>query len=133
MFVSDLNNKVYSCLNLYLQAINNSNSYKELEKCLRGFMNLMCKLPYGTPKCSQWKDAFKGKGSYVTLLNIIKFHNVRVVSFETGELLDRDSSVAYVESKLTKYKGNYWKFHELLKATIKANNFDLKKSIESQK
>jgi hypothetical protein len=133
VFKSDLYKIVYYPLQNALTSIKKAEYYKELECALRRFMNLMCKLPYATPKCSQWKDAFKGKGSYVTLLNIIKFHNVKVVNYETGELLDRDSSIAYVESKLAEYKGQYWRFHELLKATIKANNFDLKKSIESQK
>lgn len=131
VYISDLYGKVYVKLDLALSKIMHANNYKELEDDLKFFMKIMCKLPYDTPKCSQWKDAFKGKGSYVTLLNICKFHNVNVVSYETGELLDRDSSVAYVENKLAEYKGNYWKFHELLKATIKANNFDLKKSIEN--
>ena len=133
VFKSELKGKVYDRLDCLLVKIKYAKNYTELEDALKFFMRMMCKLPYETPKCSQWKDAFKGKGSYVTLLNIVKFHNVRVVSYETGELLDRDSSIAYVESKLTEYKGQYWKFHELLKATIKANNFDLKKSIESQK
>ena len=133
VYKSELHGKVYSKLNCALTRVKYAKDYTELEKELKFFMSIMCKLPYGTTKCSQWKDAFKGKGAYVTLLNIIKFHDVKVVSYETGELLDRDSSVAYVENKLTKYKGQYWRFHELLKATIKANNFDLKKSIESQK
>lgn len=133
IFISDLNDKIFYPLRNILMLINEVDTYYKLEQALKSFMNIMCKLPYDTPKCSQWKVAFKGKGSYVTLLNIIKFHNVNVVSYETGILLDRDSSIAYVQNKLTEYKGQYWRFHELLKATIKANNFDLKKSIESQK
>lgn len=133
IFLADLNTRVYQRLNGYLLAIKMSSNYDMLENNLKLFMNVMCKLPYETSKCSQWKDAFKGKGAYVTLLNIVKFHGVRVVSYETGELLNRDDSVAYVESKLVDYKGQYWKFHELLKATIAANNFDLKTSIQSQK
>ena len=92
----------------------------------------MVKLPYDTPKCSKWKDAFKGKGAYVTLLNIAKFHDVRIISYETGELLNRDDSVDYVESKLSAYRNQYWRFHELLKATIEANDFDLNRSIVNQ-
>ncbi len=133
VFKSDLTVKVYNKLYAALAKINYVNNYKELEDALKYFMNLMVKLPYNTPKCSQWKDAFKGKGSYVTLLNIVKWHGVNVVSYETGEILNMYDSIAYVERKLKDYKGKYWKFHQLLKETIKVNNFDLKKSIESQK
>jgi hypothetical protein len=133
VFVSDLHGRVYGKLECALSKIKYANNYKELEDSLKIFMGIMVKLPYNTPKCSQWKDAFKGIGAYKTLNNIVKHHGVVLTNYETGEILNRDESIAYIESLLTKYKGNYWKFHELLKATIKANNFDLKKSIESQK
>lgn len=133
VFIRDLNNKVYSKLEFALSAINNSASYTMLEDKLKLFMFAMCKLPYETPKCPLWKDAFKGKGAYVTLLNIIKFHGVTVQNYETGEILNRDESISYVESLLDTYRGQYWKFHELLKATIELNNFDLKQSIDSQR
>lgn len=132
VFVRDLNDKVYSKIENELNRMENASGYTALERCLKSFMRVMIKLPYDTPKCSQFKDAFKGKGAYVTLLNIAKFHNVNVISYETGELLNRDDSVAYVESKLEEYRGEYWRFHELLKATIVANNFDLQRSIASQ-
>ena len=93
----------------------------------------MVKLPADTPKCSDWKDAFKGNGAFKTLNNICKHHNCVVQNYETGEILDTYGSVAYIESLIDTYRGSYWKFHELLKATIELNNFDLSKSIESQK
>ena len=133
VFMTDLNIKVYNKLESWLNAIKYSNSYSALETSLKSFMNVMCKLPADTPKCPQWKTAFKGKGAYVTLLNLCKFHGVTVQNYETGERLDRDRSIAYVESLLNTYKANeYWKFHELLKATIELNNFNLNKSIETQ-
>ena len=97
-------------------------------------MKHMCKLSDYTPKCKQWKTAFKGKGAYLTLLNIVKFHGCEVINYETAEVLDRDDSVAYIENLLDTYHpSEYWKFHELLKATIKFNKFDLAKSIQEQK
>lgn len=132
VFVKDLYVKVYNPLNFALGMIKDSKDYATLEKKFDVFVGLMVKLPYETTKCSEWKDAFKGKGAYLTLLNIIKFHDVTVQSYETGELLDRDESVAYVESLLDTYKGAYWKYHELLKKAISDNNFDLKESITSQ-
>ena len=132
VFVKDLNVKVYDRLERILTAINNFVDYKKLEFDLKNFMYSMPKLPAETPKCSEWKDAFKGLGAYKTLNNIVKHHGCVVENYETGEILNRDDSVAYIESLVDKYCGEYWRFHELLKATIELNKFDLRKSIETQ-
>lgn len=133
VFISDLNTRVYNKLDMALSEIKNAGNYTMLTKKLRAFVCIMPKLPYNTAKCSQWKDAFKGKGAYLTLQNIIKFHGVTVQNYETGELLDRDASVAYVDSLLDTYSGSYWRFHEALKAAIALNNFDLQTSIIAQR
>ena len=133
VFVKDLNARIYNKLERILTEINNATDYNTLEMILKTFICCAPKLPYETPKCSEWKDAFKGNGAYKTLNNIVKHHGVVVQNYETGEILDRDGSVAYIESLVETYKGQYWKYHELLKATIEMNNFDLRESIEAQK
>lgn len=133
VFVKDLSTKVYYPLEDALCEIGYCKDYTELEKALKNFNKLINKLPYDTPKCNTWKDAFKGIGGYKTLLNLCKHHNIVVQNYETKEILDRDASVAYVESLLDVYNGEYWKYHELLKATIELNNFNLRDSIEKQK
>lgn len=133
VFLTDLQENVFSPLEKALNCIETATTYNGLYNALKYFMSNMSKLPNETPKCPQWKDAFKGKGAYVTLLNIVKFHNVKVTDFKTGKVYDRDQSIDYIYSLLSEYKGEYWRFHELLKTTIKQNQFDLRKSIESQK
>lgn len=132
VFVKDLDEKVYNKLDRALTEICIACNCKELEFALRKFVEIAPKLPYETPKFSEWKDAFKGLGAYKTLNNIVKHHGCVVQNYETGEILDRDGSVAYIESLVKTYKGQYWRFHELLKATIELNNFDLQKSIDAQ-
>lgn len=129
VFYHELDQKVYGGLNFALIKIDRCTNYYELEIALKTFIRHMVKLPSTTPKCSEWKDAFKGKGAYLTLMNIVKFHNCVVQNYETKEMLNKYESVDYIESLLDKYDGAYWKFHELLKATIDINNFDLKESI----
>lgn len=133
VFVKDLEFKVFRNLKFCLETIDNTANYRQLEEAFGLFLKYMPKLPYETPKCSVWKDAFKGKGGFLTLLNIVKFHNVVVRNYETQELLDREGSISYIKSLLDLYKGEYWKFHELLKETIRINGFDLSKSIEQQR
>lgn len=130
VYIRDLNTKVYFPLTAALNALQRAKTYLELELKLKVFMKEMCKLPHNTPKCSQWKDAFKGKGAYVTLLNIVKFHGVNVID-NMGKPLDTCGSVAYIESLLDEYDGEYWRFHQMLKAEIARNNFDLTDSIRS--
>lgn len=131
VFIDDLECRIFNVLNANLYVITISKNYIELEYNLIAFMKHMCKLPDYTPKCEQWKTAFKGKGAYLTLLNIVKFHGCKVINYETAEVLNRDDSVAYIENLLDTYHSKeYWKFHELLKATIKFNKFDLVKSIQ---
>lgn len=131
VFIDDLKYRIFNVLNADLYVITISKNYIDLKYNLTAFMKHMCKLPDYTPKCEQWKTAFKGKGAYLTLLNIVKFHGCEVINYETAEVLDRDDSVAYIENLLDTYHPyEYWKFHELLKATIKFNKFDLVKSIQ---
>ena len=131
VFIDDLEYRIFNVLNADLYVITISKNYIDLKYNLTAFMKHMCKLPDYTPKCEQWKTAFKGKGAYLTLLNIVKFHGCEVINYETAEVLDRDDSVAYIENLLDTYRpSEYWKFHELLKATIKFNKFDLVKSIQ---
>lgn len=131
VLIDDLEYRIFNVLNADLYVITISKNYIDLKYNLTAFMKHMCKLPDYTPKCEQWKTAFKGKGAYLTLLNIVKFHGCEVINYETAEVLDRDDSVAYIENLLDTYHPyEYWKFHELLKATIKFNKFDLVKSIQ---
>lgn len=134
VFLSDLNGTVYTGLENIRDKVESCYTYDGLEFWLKRFVNNMVELPKDTPKEEQWKTAFKGKGAYLTLLNIIKFHGVTVRNYETWQLLNREASISYVEGLLDTYHPNeYWKFHELLKKTIELNHFDLQKSIETQR
>ena len=133
VLLTDVSVTVFKPLEKALSELKYSRNYKQLRENLIAFMDVMVKLPYETPKCSAFKDAYKGRGGYMSLNNIIKFGGVKVQNYETGEILDREASLAYIDSLLEIYKNDYWKYHELLKAVIELNNFDLRKSIESQK
>lgn len=127
--VEDINRIVYAPLNESLMDLKGCTRYDNLYFWLCDFMKFMPELEYGTPKCGTWHDAFKAKGAYVTLLNIIKFHNVTINGMNVYDSID------FVENytKELEAKGELWRLHTFLKDVIKENNFDLKKSIESQK
>ena len=83
------------------------------------------KLPFETPKCAVFKDAFKGIGGFESLKNGIRFHGL-VLEGCTNKY---DSERRLYELLNREYKNEVWRFHQLLVDTIAYNNFDLKKSI----
>lgn len=78
------------------------------------------KLPFETPKCKEWKNAYKGAGSYYTLMNMVKFHNCRA-----NGMYGLDG-VYFIEMLTDQYgeAGEYYKLFAFLKKTIKDNHFD---------
>ena len=78
------------------------------------------KLPFETPKCKEWKNAYKGAGSYYTLMNMVKFHNCRV-----NGMYGLDG-VHFIEMLTDQHgeAGEYYKLFAFLKKTIENNHFD---------
>jgi len=129
VLVKDLDAKVYGNI---LNGIANvkiaakEGSYRDIELAFRDFMN-QCynKLPYDTTKCAVFKDAFKGAGSYYSLQNLIRFHNVVL-----KDGYDKYGSEIVLNDLLNgEYKNETWRFHNLLVDTIVLNKFDLRMSI----
>lgn len=140
IFVEDLNKYVYypqksNFADVKRVVINIRNhhsmtfSYKDLYRVLRKFCANMYKLPNETPKCKEWKDAFKGEGSYYTLMNLIKFHGCRVPGVK-GNMMSLKDSLADVENAVEQYRGLYYKLFAYMKYVIKANNFDFNKRMK---
>lgn len=140
IFVEDLNKYVYypqksNFADVKQVVINIRNhhsmtfSYKNLYRVLRKFCANMYKLPNETPKCKEWKDAFKGEGSYYTLMNLIKFHGCRVPGVK-GNMMSLKDSLADVENAVEQYRGLYYKLFAYMKYVIKANNFDFNKRMK---
>ena len=83
------------------------------------------KLPYETPKCATFKDAYKGIGSFESLKNLIRFHEVVLDGCDNKYDSERE---LYRILKNTP-NSEVWRFHNLLVSTIELNKFDLRKSI----
>lgn len=126
IFVDDIYQKVYGPLNAVLYSMHNAvecnESYTYLYLVLREFVRLakQYKLSFNTPKCKEWKNAYKGAGSYYTLMNMVKFHNCRV-----NGMYGLDA-VNFIEMLTDQHEtnGEYYKLFAFLKKTIKDNHFD---------
>lgn len=88
------------------------------------FMQYHKKLPKDTPKCAAWKDAYKGAGSYYTLLNLVRFHGCGIYHDEYKFTLRGESACKYIEEKRMEYQDEYWRMFALLKKVINDNNFN---------
>ena len=130
VFCDDLRSKVYYPLEYKLQQIKRSKDYGRLYVTLKTFMRDMIDLPFETPKCKEWIDAFKGAGSYYTLMNMVKFHDCFIINQYTGEVLYGVDAVNYLKNMLGAYKGEYYRMFALLKAVIDDNKFDFAKRME---
>ena len=126
IFVDDIYQKVYCPLNTVLYSMHNAvdrnEPYTRLYLKLYKFVRLakQYKLPFDTPKCKEWKNAYKGAGSYYTLTNMVKFHNCKA-----NGMYGLDA-VNFIEILTDQYgeAGEYYKLFAFLKKTIEDNHFD---------
>lgn len=127
IFCEDLNKKIYTPLTIKLNKIRCTRNYTEMYNALANFTRDMIKLPYNTPKCKVWIDAFKGEGAYYTLKNLVMFHDCKILARYV--FFTRDQSIAILNSKLDEYKGEGWRMFAFMKKVIKDNNFDFNRAM----
>lgn len=126
IFIDDIIQKIYTPFNNasynVISIITHDTDYTKLYLVLKRFVKLakQYKLPFETPKCKKWKNAYKGAGSYYTLMNMVKFHNCRA-----NGMYGLDG-VYFIEMLTDQYgeAEEYYKLFAFLKKTIEDNNFD---------
>ena len=125
IFNDDLNKKVYMPIRFKISELRRARNYAEMYKILASFMRDMIKLPYDTPKCKMWVEAFKGEGSFYTLKNLVMFHNC-VIYTNTCDYTGQ-GAVNYLNEKLDEYQNEGYRMFALMKKVIADNKFDFKK------
>lgn len=124
IFVTDLYKKFYKPIEDSIKTLKKSRDYNELYRNLRWFMRKhLYKLPYDTKKSKAWIDAYKGNGSYYTLMNLVRFHNCGIQT-KYGNMIYGLSAVGYLKQKLDEYQGEGWRMFALMKKVIDDNHFD---------
>lgn len=126
IFIDDIIQKIYTPFNNasynVISIITHDTDYTKLYLVLKRFVKLakQYKLPFETPKCKEWKNAYKGAGSYYTLMNMVKFHNCKA-----NGMYGLDG-VYFIEMLTDQYgeAEEYYKLFAFLKKTIEDNHFD---------
>lgn len=125
IFVSDFEKKVVTPMKLFfvnnVQRSAKSKDYKALYYGLIVFLSkYFIKLPNSTPLSKTWVDMFKKAGAYYTMENLVKYSGLKLMNYETDELLNRDNSLKYLEE--CKSQQGY-QLLALLKRSLEVNNF----------
>lgn len=131
IFCEDLEKKLYIPLQCMISDIACAESYAKMYRLLEKFMRDIIKLPHNTPKSKVWIDAYKGAGAYYTLKNLVMFHDCVIYTGKYGVMhwdksanLIGERAVKFLEEKLDKYQGEYYRMFALMKKVIDDNNFN---------
>lgn len=123
-FVDEINNKVRGPIKNALIKVERAENYAQLYNALKKFNSKMIKLPDNTSKCTEWKRAYQGAGSFYTMKNMIMFHDCYVKNFDTNTILTREESLEFINKKRVDWVGNQHRMFGLLKDLIGSNNFN---------
>lgn len=127
VFVNDLYKKVYFPIEDRIRKMRIAKQCDELYCNLKWFIVDFVKkyrLPDNTPKCKEWKNAFKGAGAYYTLMNLVKFHGCVIYKGSKSKVLNGMEAVRYVADACREYRGEYYRLFALMKKVIADNKFD---------
>ena len=129
IFVEDLETKVYHPLQTAVYGIRNAKDTARLYAATRKFNNLRVRMPYDTPQCKEWVNAYKGAGAFFTMQNLIRFHGCTAVN-DRGRRLDKYQSLAFLSAKAEEYKdGEGWRLLAVLKKMLADNDIDIRKKM----
>ena len=141
VYCSDVYTDLIYPLEEAIRKIEFCENYFDVTYYLTEFTNQMVKLPFETPKCPEWKDAFKGAGGYYSLKNGGMFHD-----FDLENVLNEEShftnhsatksekvnrNLGILTTKLLEWGGTQevWRFNKMLKEYCDRTNFNLQLSI----
>jgi hypothetical protein len=129
IFVADFEAKIYRPLQTAVYGIRNAKDAARLYTAAGKFNDMRIKMPYGTPQCKEWVNAYKGAGAFFTMQNLIRFHGCTAVN-DKGRRLDKYHSLAFLSSKSEAYKdGGGWRLLAVLKKMLDDNNIDIEKKM----
>ena len=129
VFVEDMETKIYQPLQAALYGIRRAKNTVQLHSAARKFNGTRVKMPYDTPQCKAWVNAYKGAGAFYTAQNLIRFHGCTAID-DKGKRLDKYQSLAFLTAKAEAYKdGEGWRMLAVLKKLLDDNAIDIKKKM----
>lgn len=129
IFIEDLEAKIYCPLQTLVYGIREAKGAARLYTAAKRFNGHRLKMPYDTPQCKEWVNAYKGAGAFFTMQNLIRFHGCTAVN-DRGRRLDKYQSLTFLTAKAEAYKnGEGWRLLAVLKKMLDDNNIDIRKKM----
>lgn len=129
VFLDDIERIVMEPLRQAVAAADRAKTYNDMKTAFAMQKRCGVTIRSDKKKCKIWLNAFQSEGAYYTLMNLVKFHDVKLpVENETKE---GEAAVEYLRSLVGTYQGFQW--HGLVKDTIDKNHFDLSESIRAHR
>lgn len=126
---SEIHKKVLLPLYAVMSRIRQAKNATQLYNAVKKFDAARFNLPYETPQCREWVDAYKGSGAFFTMQNLVRFHGCTAIDDE-GKVLDKYQSLAFLSAKAEAYKsGGGWRMLAVLKKMLEDNGIDIKKKM----
>lgn len=132
VFVSDLNKKIYTPIDLAICKMRNVKRPSDLAKQLENFVKgIETCLNWNTPQCKEWMDAYKGCGAYYTLKNMVLFHDV-FIEWNGHVLKDKQAlSRILVYTKACAQRHEGYRVLGWLKEILELNKINVAEKIKS--
>lgn len=129
LFVENIEATFITPVKGIIEQIKRTSDYGEIHKLIKQFLyhKLYFKLNVDPASCAEWLDAFKGRGAFFTMQNIVRHSGVKLykeVSYKEKYMLSREESLNYLMERLKSDKGCYYRLLGLLKASVEANDFN---------
>lgn len=126
IFVSDIDRKVFAPIDELISVARRCTQTTVLYSIVYKFNRI--RKPYGwnPTQCAEWLDAYKGSGAFFTMQNMIRFHGCKITD-DSGKILSKDTSYAFLEFKSKEYEGEGWRMIGLLRKFLKDNDIDINK------
>lgn len=135
VFVADIEKKIISPIRdfqySFWRLANSKNFYKDAYKLIKNFLksDSFINLPWSARISDSWIDMFKKSGAYYTMDNLVKYHGLELVDYDTGKKLNREDSLVYLNQRVNDSHDLGYKLLALLKNSLDKNNFKFSEEI----
>lgn len=144
LFVKNIDKTFIQPVESIIAQIERTDSYAEINKLVKQVLNkkLYFKLDENADRCAAWLDAFKGRGAFFSMQNLIRHSGLTLVGEHgswdkelehwTYDSMNREQSLDYLMKRLDEDKGQYFRLLGLLKVAVEQNNFDFYKMMKEK-
>lgn len=89
VFLDEIDTRIFNPMHKALALIRKAKNALDLYRLVKHYCDVRINLPYNTPMCKDWMDAYKAIGAFYTLRDFILFENCFIYPDATHKLVSR--------------------------------------------